>query len=170
MMTSTKNTITFTKFEFPKDRSELFDFQNNSIDPHELSQKLVAEIYNRNAICLAAPQVGIPYRVFAMKGYPENYVCFNPRVVNESNEYVELEESSLSCPNFIINVKRPKEIRVRFNTPNGDTRTEVFRDLTARTFMHCMDFLEGRKFWRTCSKLKFDMARRKYGYQHLNFK
>ena len=76
-------TIFFEKFTFMKNKSENFDF-NDTIDPIEFAQDLVKIMYAHNGICLAAPQIGIPYRVFAMRGEPQNFVCFNPRIVMPS--------------------------------------------------------------------------------------
>lgn len=152
------------EFGFMREASEPFDFKNPPFDPTTFAHELIKTVHERNAISLAAPQLQIPFRIFAMRGYPENYVCFNPKIVTVSEETAELEESSLSCPGFIINVKRPKSIKVRFATPNSDVRTMTFEGLSAKTFMHNMDFLDGKRFWHSCSKLYFDMNRRKCKY------
>jgi peptide deformylase len=158
------------KYGFMKEPAQPFDFMNPPFNAIQFAQDAVNIVHHKRAFAVAAPQLGIPYRVFAMRGYPLNYVCFNPKIVWASEETDCLEESSLSCPGFIIDVVRPKKIKVRFGTPNGDIKTEVFEGLTARTFLHCMDFLDGRKFWHSCSKLQFDIARRKSKMLFLNYK
>ena len=60
---------------------EEFDFSNPPFEPIEFAKKLVKFMYDNNGIGLAANQVGVPYRVFAMRGEPENFVCYNPRIV-----------------------------------------------------------------------------------------
>jgi len=162
--------IQFETFTFPKDPSVFFDFHKPPFDPLDFAQNLIKTIYNNNAICIAAPQINVMYNVFAMRGSPQNYVCFNPRVVFEDPETSEMEETSLSCPKFNIKIPRSRKIRVRFQTPNGEMRTETFMDLTARAFLHNMDFLAGKKFWSSVSKIKFDIARRKANVPELYYK
>ena len=94
-----------------------FDFNNTPFDPIEFSKELVKFMYDSNGIGLAANQVGVPYRIFAMRGQPENFVCFNPRVVQPSEMQVVLEEGCLTYPNVFVKVKRPRHVRVRFDTP-----------------------------------------------------
>ena len=96
-----------------KQKCEDWDYADPPYDPIELAQEMVKSIYEWNAVGLAANQVGIPYRVFAMRGSPENFVCFNPRIIDSTSEEVLLEEACLSYPGLIVKVKRPKSIKVR---------------------------------------------------------
>lgn len=141
-----------------------YNFQDPPIDfpPLELAQALVKTMYEANGVCLTAPQVGVNLRVFAMRSAPENFVCFNPRVVLPSAEEIRLEETSLSYPGLIIKVKRPQHVKVRFATPNGQIRTETFTGLTARTFQHCMDFLDGERFYMKANPIHREQAMRKW--------
>jgi peptide deformylase len=141
-------TIFYEKFSFMKEPSDEFDFSNPPFDPIEFSKDLVKEMYDHNGICLAAPQLLIPYRIFAMRGQPQNIVCFNPKVVNASEEKILLEEKSLTYPGLIVKIKRPRHIRVRFSLPNSETVTETFTGMTARAFLQSMDFLDGYEFYR----------------------
>ena len=124
------------------------DFANPPFDLVEFSQELVKCMYDNNGIGLSANQVGVPYRIFAMRGQPENFVCINPRVVMESDEDIYLEEGCLSYPNLFVKIKRPRHIRARFQTPNGDTLTKQFTGMTARCFLHEMDHMDGLVFYR----------------------
>jgi peptide deformylase len=105
-------------------------------------------MYDNNGIGLSANQVGVPYRIFAMRGSPENFVCVNPRVVNPSEETIYLDEGCLSYPGLYVKIKRPRHIRVRFQTPNGDTKTETFTGMSARCFLHEMDHMDGNVFYK----------------------
>ena len=118
-------------------------------------------MYDNNGISLSAPQVGEPYRIFAMRGSPENFVCFNPKIVQPSEQEVVLEETSLSYPGLVIKIKRPQHIRVRFTMPNGETRTETFTGMTARVFQHNLDFLDGIAYYNRANKYHRDAAFRK---------
>ena len=112
------------------------------MDPVQLSVDLLATMESRNGIGLSANQVGIPYSVFCMKSIP-TYVCFNPRIVFEG-EQVLMDEGCLSFPNLIYKTLRPKVIRVRFNTPNGQVTTQTFQGMTAAVFSHEMMHIQGR--------------------------
>jgi peptide deformylase len=135
-----------------------FDFDNPLGDPSELSVALIKLMNDYKAIGLAANQVGIPYRVFVMKGYPENFVCFNPKIINHSNETELLDEACLSFPGVNVKVKRSKEIRVRFQTPSGETATMNFSGLTARVFQHELDHLDGKLFFNRANRYHRDKA------------
>ena len=139
-----------------------FNFQEPPFDPIEFSHELVKNMYDWNGLGLAANQVGVPYRVFAMRGSPENFVCFNPRIVQPSAENIILEEGCLSFPGLIVKVKRPKHIRVRFQTPNGDTKTETFIGMTARVFQHELDHLDGRLYFNRANKYHKEIAMKKW--------
>lgn len=139
-----------------------FNFQDPPFDPIEFAQSLVKTMYDSNGICLTAPQVGVHMRIFAMRSAPENFVCFNPRVVMPGTEEIRLEETSMSYQGLIIKIKRPQTVKVRFATPNGQVRTETFTGLTARTFQHCMDFMEGEKFYMKSNLVHRTKAMRKW--------
>ena len=136
-----------------KTKCEDFDFANPPFEPVEFAQNLVKSMYENNGLGLSANQIGISYRVFAMRGAPENYVCFNPRVIMPSEETILLEEGCLSYPNLYVKIWRPRHIRVRFNTPNGDTKTETFTGLSARCFLHEMDHMDGFEFYRHANSI-----------------
>jgi len=124
-----------------------FDFANPPFEPVEFSRELVKFMYDNNGLGLAANQVGVPYRIFAMRGAPENFVCFNPKIVTPSTDKVLLEERCLTYPGLLVKIKRSQHVRVRFSTPNGDTRTETFTGMTARIFQHELDHLNGTLFY-----------------------
>ena len=138
-----------------------FDFDNPPCNPMDLAIELMQSMNDNNGIGLAANQIGKPYRVFVMRGHPENYVCFNPRIVYMSEEDILLEEGCLSFPNLIAKIKRPKNIRVRFQTPSGVVQTKVFDGLTARVFQHEMDHLDGILFYKRANRIHREQAFKK---------
>ena len=93
-----------------------------------------------------------------MRGYPENYVCFNPRIVYSSPEVTSMEEACVSFPGVTVKVKRSKEIRVRFQTPSGMLVTKKFDGLTARTFQHELDHLDGILFFNRANRYHREKA------------
>lgn len=141
---------------------ETFDFANPPFDPIEFARELVKFMYESNGIGLAANQVGVPYRIFAMRGQPENFVCFNPRVVQASEAEITLEEGCLTFPGLLVKIKRPQHVRVRFQTPNGDTLTKQFTGMTARIFQHELDHLDGVVFYNRANRFHREQALRKW--------
>jgi peptide deformylase len=139
-----------------------FNFLNPPFDPTEFSRELIKNLYSWNGLGLAANQVGIPYRVFAMRGQPENFVCFNPKIVQPSEMQVVLEEGCLSYPGLLVKVKRAQHIRVRFQTPNGETITKQFTGMTARVFQHEMDHLDGIVFYNRANRFHKEQAMKKW--------
>ena len=139
-----------------------FDFINPPFDAIEFAKKMVKFMYDSNGIGLAANQVGVPYRVFCMRGHPENFVCYNPKIVQFTTEQLELEEGCLTYPGLLVKITRPKSIKVRFTTPNGETTTRKFTGLTARIFQHELDHLDGIIFYNRANRYHREQALRKW--------
>jgi len=125
---------------------EKFDFSNPLTDPAQLAVDLADTMIYNNGLGLSANQIGLPYRVFALKCNPI-YVCYNPIIVDQSlTNVVLLDEGCLSFPNLYLMIKRPRTIKVRFTKPDGDTITMKFDGITARCFLHELDHLNGIVF------------------------
>lgn len=139
-----------------------FNFLNPPFDPVQFARDLVKFMYDNNGIGVAANQVGVPYRIFAMRGQPENFVCFNPKIVWKSEAKVELEEGCLTYKGMLVKIIRPQHVRVRFCTPNGDTLTKQFTGMTARIFQHEMDHLDGIMFYNRANRYHRDQALKKW--------
>jgi peptide deformylase len=137
-----------------------FDFDNPPTEPNQLAIDLAETMISKNGLGLAAPQVGIPYRVFAMTGNPIK-VCFNPRIVDQTSDEVLLEEGCLSYPGLVCKVKRPSMVKIRYTMPNGETVTERFIGMTARVILHEMDHLDGILFFNRASLYHREQAFRK---------
>jgi peptide deformylase len=139
-----------------------FDFKNPPFDPIDFAKDLIKFMYENNAIGLSGNQVGVPYRVFAMRGSPENYVCYNPKIVMPSTEEVLLEESCLTYSGLLVKIKRPQHVRVRFTVPNGEVKTETYTGMTARVFQHQMDYLDGVLFYSRANRYHREQAFKKW--------
>jgi peptide deformylase len=154
-----------------KQECEVFDFFNPPEDPVEFAKNLVETMHEKFGLGLAANQVGKNYRCFAMRGSPQNLVCFNPKVVWTSEKEVVLEEACLSYPGLAVKIKRPEAIRVRFNTPNSDVMTQQFIGLTARCFLHELDHLNGVIFYEKANRYHRDLALKQWsGWKRRNNK
>ena len=150
---------------------ESFDFKNPQVDPVNLSASMVSLMRKEVGYGLSANQIGLPLKMFVIEGEPA-YAIFNPRITYYGDEEVLLEEGCLSYPGLSLKIKRPRFIRVRFQDPYGDFVTKQFDGISSRVFQHEFDHSEGVDFISRVSKLKRDMAikkwRKKYGRAKLS--
>ena len=54
-----------------KSKCEDFNFDNPPFWPVEFAKEVTKFVYDNNGIGLAANQIGLPYRIIAMRGHPE---------------------------------------------------------------------------------------------------
>ena len=73
-------------------------------------------------------------------------VVVNPQIELLGDEVVEINEGCLSVPNLRGNVFRHVSIRVTYLDRNGIAHDEIKRGLTAGTFQHEVDHLDGKLF------------------------
>lgn len=109
---------------------------------------------------MAANQLGLPYRVFAIKSNPV-IVAYNPRIVDASSKEVVLDEACLSYPGLALKVSRPETIKVRYTYPNGATETLIYSGMTARIFQHELDHLNGIMFTERVGPVALALAKSK---------
>jgi peptide deformylase len=150
--------------EILRHKVEEFDFENCLLDPVKLEAELIETMLANDGIGLAAVQVGIPVRVFAM-GYrasPElAQAFFNPIVVSCTDEVEDLEEGCLSFPGIYVNIKRPKKILARWQDSKGEWQESEFDGYNCKCFLHELDHLEGIVFQDRVSSLKWSLAVKK---------
>lgn len=137
-----------------------FDF-NSGVDPDQLSKDMAEVMFNNGGLGLAAPQVGLNYRMFLM-GDPESAVaCFNPSIVEVSKETTYDVEGCLSFPSLFLKVQRPKEVVTEFTDSNGELQTMTFTEIMARCFCHELEHLDGILYIDKVAKLTLQMAQKK---------
>jgi peptide deformylase len=95
-----------------RQKIEKFSFSNPPINPVELYNILGQRMVDLGGIGLSANQLGFPYNCFVIRSDPI-LGMFNARIVDVSDETIELEEGCLSFPGIIVKVHRPRVIRVR---------------------------------------------------------
>jgi len=115
----------------------------------EFGQSLIATMKDGNGIGLAAPQVGIAKRVFAM-GFPESkcepIVVCNPTL--ESGGPILYErEGCLSLPTIFEQVGRPQRVVLRYFKTNGKEDELELLNFDARVVFHEADHLLGIMFF-----------------------
>lgn len=143
-----------------KQKTDPFNFSSPPTDPIQLAKDLYETLMNTKYIGLSAPQVGLPFRVFALRTTP-GIVCFNPRIVDTSSEELLLDEMCMTFAHLAVPVKRPKKIKVRYFEPNGNVKTETFDGMTARYFLHELDHLDGILYTERANKMHVERAMRK---------
>lgn len=117
---------------------------------------LVETMTHANGAGLAAPQVGRPVRIAAIcvkdnprYPYKPNWpltILVNPVLTPLSGEEFVNDEGCLSVPNLRGEVKRFVELRVEAHDRHGNPLAFEVRGLTAGTFQHECDHLEGKLF------------------------
>ena len=75
---------------------------------------------------------------------------------------IVLDEGCLTYPGLYVKIKRPQHVRVRFQTPNGETLTKQFTGMTARIFQHELDHLDGIVFYNKANRYHREQAMRKW--------
>jgi len=123
--------------------------------------EMIETMREHNGLGLAANQVGLDHRMFVMEG-KEPIACFNPKVIDFSTETVKLEEGCLSYPGLIVKIERPKIIKVRYQDADGQIHTEKFDGITARTFQHELDHVNGIRFYDRAGRVHRDIALRRW--------
>ena len=122
----------------------------------QLIDDLIDTMHAANGAGIAAPQVGELVRITTIEvnknpRYPYKppiplTVVVNPVIEFLDDEMVEVNEGCLSVPNMRGNVMRHVNIRVRYLDRHGVEHDEVKRGLTAGTFQHEIDHLDGLLF------------------------
>jgi peptide deformylase len=112
-----------------------------------LAQNMLEFMRSENGIGLAAPQIGISKRVFVMEIAGRQWHCFNPEIVQSSQNTVDFNEGCLSFKGDSCIIKRPESISVRYQDHSGDWYQEVLDGLAARCFQHELDHLDGITMW-----------------------
>jgi len=105
---------------------------------------------------LAANQVGVPLRIAVAEvddnpRYPYKppiplTVFVNPVIEPLDEELVVINEGCLSVPDLRGEVERHVNVRVTYRDRDGGQHAEVKRGLTAGTFQHEVDHLDGVLF------------------------
>jgi peptide deformylase len=123
-------------------------------------EKMRLAMLLREGVGLAAPQVGVPWKLAIVSHENAFYVLVNPRLLEQEGEQ-DGEEGCLSFPGIYAPVRRPARIKVTAQDTEGKGRLYELEGFLARAFLHEMDHLEGRLFIDLLSPLKRGMIRKK---------
>ncbi len=117
---------------------------------------LIDTMRDRNGAGIAAPQIGEMLRITTIEvnqnpRYPYKpriplTIVVNPVITVLDEELVDINEGCLSVPNLRGTVARHVNIRVQWLDRDGREHDEIKRGLTAGTFQHECDHLDGLLF------------------------
>jgi peptide deformylase len=122
-----------------------------------IAEAMIELMHEHKGLGLAAPQVGLPFRMFVAnfpgdKDQPDQLGVFiNPQIDFKSNGTVEGEEGCLSFPGLYRKVRRARSVEVqahRLDVATGQTQAVALtlRELPARVWQHETDHLDGILF------------------------
>lgn len=137
----------------------------------ELIDNMWDTMYNAYGVGLAAPQVGLPIRLFIIDPAPfaedeeledaekevlkdMRKVFINPKIIGEEGEEWAFSEGCLSIPEIREDVFRQPDITIEYYDENFEKHTDKYSGLAARVIQHEYDHIEGILFTDKLSSLK----------------
>ncbi len=137
----------------------------------ELLENMYETMYGAKGVGLAAPQIGLPIRLFlvdtapfaADEGFTEEEqkelgsfkkTFINAEILEEDGDEWAFSEGCLSIPGINEDVFRQPKVTIRYEDENFNEHTETFEGLIARVIQHEYDHIEGVLFTDKLSSLK----------------
>jgi peptide deformylase len=129
-------------------------------------------MYNAHGVGLAAPQIGLPIRLFIVdtlqlkkEGETDvvgiKQVFINAEMLEEAGEPWTYEEGCLSIPEIRGDVERQSQIRLRYLDEQFEAHEAVFSGIEARVIQHEYDHIEGRLFTERLKPIRRRRIQRK---------
>ena len=153
------------RFGEPPLQARAADVGDVTADTQKLIDDMIETMYAAPGIGLAAPQIGVPLRIFVVdlslgRKADDLMVFINPEFVELEGMQLE-EEGCLSVPGFNATVVRPMRAIIRGLDRTGAPRTVEATELLARAFQHEMDHLDGKLFLDRVRGIKRDLIVKK---------
>jgi len=137
----------------------------------ELIANMYETMYHAYGVGLAAPQIGLPIRLFVvdtepfsededlsqeerdfLAGFKQTFI--NARIVEETGTEWTFNEGCLSIPDIREDVTRKPVVTINYFDENFEEHTKTFDGLAARVIQHEYDHIEGVLFTDKLSALK----------------
>lgn len=137
-------------------------------DLKQLISNMFETMYNAHGIGLAAPQIGLPIRLFIVdtgvdesekKGFKSAFI--NAEILDETGEPWAFNEGCLSIPDIREDVMRKPNILIRYYDENWELHESEFNGILARVIQHEYDHIQGKLFTETLSLLRKRMLKSK---------
>ncbi|GAW90113.1 peptide deformylase [Flavobacterium psychrophilum] len=148
------------------------------INLEETIANMYETMYNACGVGLAAPQVGLPIRLFivdadpfsdsddiskeeaaALKGFKKTFI--NAKMLKEEGEEWSFNEGCLSIPDVREDVYRNPNITIEYYDENFNKKTEEYNGLIARVIQHEYDHIEGVLFTDKITVFKKQFIKKK---------
>jgi len=144
-----------------------FDYPNLK----ELIADMHETMYNAYGVGLAAPQIGLPIRLFLVDTSPfaedealsekeqkqlKDFKCtfINAKILEEEGDEWAFNEGCLSIPNIREDVFRQPKIKIQYQDEEFNEHVKEFDGLVARVIQHEYDHIEGILFTDKISSFK----------------
>ncbi|WP_209404599.1 peptide deformylase [Pseudozobellia sp. WGM2] len=143
---------------------------------NDLLDNMWETMYNASGVGLAAPQIGLPVRLFLvdttpfandeelspeeqkqLNGFKKTFI--NAYITEERGEEWAFNEGCLSIPDVREDVKRKDTLTITYFDENFKEHTETYNGLLARVIQHEYDHIEGILFTDKLSPLKKRMIK-----------
>jgi peptide deformylase len=130
-------------------------------------------MYHADGVGLAAPQVGLPIRLFVVdtisierekRGFKDEgfkRVFINARMVGEDGSTWPYEEGCLSIPRIRGDVERPSVVHLQWQDEHFEVHEATFEGFNARVIQHEYDHIEGVLFTERLKPIKKRLIQRK---------
>lgn len=138
---------------------------------NELIENMYETMYGAYGVGLAAPQIGLPIRLFLvdtepfsededlteeeraqMKNFKKTFI--NAQILEEEGDEWAFNEGCLSIPDVREDVFRQPKIKIQYQDENFETHVEEYDGLIARVIQHEYDHIEGVLFTDKLSSFK----------------
>jgi len=144
----------------------------------EVLENMWETMYNAAGVGLAAPQVGLPIRIFMVDTAPFSddpdfteeeqkelaifkQTFINAEIVEETGDEWSFNEGCLSIPNVREDVFRPENVTIEYYDEKFKKHTKTYSGLIARVIQHEYDHIEGILFTDKISSLKKRLIKNK---------
>lgn len=148
------------------------DVTEENLDLSILINNMFDTMYAANGVGLAAPQIGLPIRLFVIDISPFyeeetvkpnglKRVFINAKIFEESGHKWLFNEGCLSIPDVREDVNRHSDIFISFYDEHWILHEERFSGLIARVIQHEYDHIEGKLFTDRINPLRKTMLKGK---------
>lgn len=113
-----------------------------------VARRMLQLMHEAPGVGLAAPQVGLSWRMFVANDDPEqspeaDLVFINPTFTDASREIEGYEEGCLSLPDIRADIRRPRQITIHATNLDGEAFSMTSEEIAARIWQHEYDHLDG---------------------------
>ena len=147
------------------------DISKDYPDLDKLISDMWETMYNAQGVGLAAPQIGLPIRLFLVDttGSDEDEkkedgikkVFINAQKIEEGGSLWAYEEGCLSIPDIRGDVLRQPQLKLRYLDENFEEHEEIFTGINARVIQHEYDHIDGVLFIEHLKPVRKKLIRRK---------